>query len=147
MVSHFILILIVLIIACFNRVYPSLYWIQIIYYVLSMSLLLLGLEWTVSSVNVFVKDTAKFVSILVQFGFWVTPLFWSIEIVPAKYQFLIKMNPMFYIVSGYRDSILFGTGFWERPYLTLYFWGICLLLLASGAIFFKRLRPHFAQVI
>jgi ABC-type polysaccharide/polyol phosphate export permease len=52
-----------------------------------------------------------------------------------------------YLVTGYRDSLLYKNWFWERPYLTLYFWGLTLVIFALGSILFRRLKPHFADVI
>ena len=60
---------------------------------------------------------------------------------------LFKLNPFYYIVVGYRDSMLTGDWFWERPTLTLYFWAVTTLLLLAGLKVFKRLRPHFSDVL
>ena len=54
---------------------------------------------------------------------------------------------MAYIVNGYRDSLVYNIGFWERPAETAYFWIICLTLCVLGAVVFKHLKPHFAEVI
>jgi lipopolysaccharide transport system permease protein len=50
-------------------------------------------------------------------------------------------------VTGYRDSLFYKVWFWESPKLTLYFWGLTLAIFAFGAIVFRRLRPHFADVL
>ncbi len=146
-VSHVALLFVVLLISIFNDVSPSVYYLQLLYYLFAMNLLLLGLGWLVSAFNVFVEDTGKVVKVLTQFGFWGTPLFWNINIVPADYQWLLKLNPMFYIVMGYRDCVMYRIWFWEKPYMTLYYWDVCLFFLFTGAIVFKRLRPHFSHVI
>ncbi len=147
LVSHIVLIGVVILISMLNKFYPTFYFIQLFYYLFATCILLLGLGWMASAINVFIKDTAKLVSIMVQFGFWLTPIFWNINMVPTKYQYLVKINPMYYIVTGYRDSIVYQIPFWDKPYLTLYFWTVCCLFILSGAIIFKRLRPHFAHVI
>ena len=110
-------------------------------------MLLLGLGWLTSSTNVFVKDVSKLVGIIVQFGFWLTPIFWNISRVPQEYQWIIKLNPAYYLVSGYRDCLLYHRWFWERQNETLYFWALTTVILFLGIIVFKRLRPHFAEVI
>ena len=43
--------------------------------------------------------------------------------------------------------MLTGDWFWERPTLTLYFWAVTTLLLLAGLKVFKRLRPHFSDVL
>ncbi|NPA82501.1 MAG: ABC transporter permease, partial [Epsilonproteobacteria bacterium] len=99
------------------------------------------------SLIIFFKDMGEIVTMLLQFGFWMTPIFWSIDIVPKEYQFFLKLNPMYYIVEGYRDTFIHKVWFWQHPYLTLYFWIIALSVFAGGAIIFRKLRPHFADVL
>lgn len=144
---HVIFILFVVILLIAHGFWPNLYWLQIFYYLLAAIFLAMGLSWITSSVNVFMKDITQMVQILVRIGFWFTPIFWKVDILPPKIQPLIKLNPAFYLVQGYRDSIIYNIGFWQRPYLTLYFWTVTLLFFLIGALVFKRLRPHFADVL
>ena len=128
-------------------VWPNLYWLQIIYYLGAAMILGLGIGWFVSALNVFSRDVMQFVQLFVRVGFWMTPIFWKIEKVPDSLQWVFKLNPAFYLIQGYRDSLIYGIGFWQRPWLTLYFWVVTGAALLTGAIVFKRLRPHFADVI
>jgi lipopolysaccharide transport system permease protein/teichoic acid transport system permease protein len=84
---------------------------------------------------------------VVQFGFWLTPIFWSFKIVPEQYHDLIKLNPVYYIVEGYRDSLIYDTWFWERTELSFQFWIVALFFFFVGAVVFRKLRPHFADVL
>jgi lipopolysaccharide transport system permease protein/teichoic acid transport system permease protein len=65
---------------------------------------------------------------------------------PKEYVSLIQLNPVYYLVQGYRESLIEQRWFWEND-LTLYFWIVTLVILVSGAFIFKRLRPHFADVL
>ena len=52
---------------------------------------------------------------------WVTPIMWNFESmqgIPKWAVVLLKLNPMYYIVSGYRDALINKTAFWEHPGLT-----------------------------
>ena len=144
---HIVLVLAAVLLAWFNGYVPSAYTIQVVYYVAATSVFLLGLGWLTSSTSIFIRDVPNIVSILVQFGFWLTPIFWSIEFVPEAYRWIFKLNPVFYLVNGYRDSIVAGVPFWEHPVETVYFWSITVFLLAMGATVFRRLRPRIAEVI
>lgn len=126
---------------------PEIYWLQIVYYLFATSILLLGLSWITSSVVVFFKDLGQFIAMIIQFGFWLTPIFWSMKMVPEQYQWIIKLNPVYYIVEGYRNSLIYHTWFWEDMGMTLYFWVITLGIFGLGAITFRKLRPHFADVL
>lgn len=131
----------------FEGVWPTLWWLQIIYYILAGMVLGLGLGWIVSALNVFSRDMEQFVQLSVRIGFWMTPIFWKIDRVPESLQWVFKLNPAFYLVQGYRDSLIYGVGFWQHPWLSLYFWTVTIIIFVTGAIIFKRLRPHFADVI
>ena len=146
-IPHFFFIFIALFIAVLNGIYPTLYVFQIIYYFIAMVTLLLGINWLTSSTNIFVPDIAKIIGVVVTFGFWLTPIFWDLAKVPEQYQWVVKLNPAVYIIEGYRDSIINHIGFWEKPYETLYFWAFSGLMLWSGIKVFKKLKPHFAEVV
>ena len=112
-----------------------------------MCFLLLGIGWITSSTQLFIPDVSKLISLLITFGFWLTPIFWDLNKIPAKYQWLVSLNPFAYIVQGYRDSIYLNIWFWEKPYETLYFWIITIVSLLIGITIFKKLKPHFAEVV
>ena len=126
---------------------PSLYWLQIIYYLFATIILVLGISWMTSSIVVFFRDLGQIISMLVQFGFWLTPIFWSMKILPEKYHSIIEYNPVYYIVEGYRDSLIYNVWFWEKPELTVQYWVITALFFFGGAVVFRKLRPHFADVL
>lgn len=147
---HGFFILIMLIMFLLYRRVPLVTWIQIIYYTFAASVLVLGLGFLTCGVQVFFKDMAQIIGILLQFGMWLTPIMYHESLFADKGTWIItalKLNPFYYIVTGYRDSMLTGDWFWERPTLSLYFWIVTLIVLLSGLKVFKRLRPHFSDVL
>lgn len=125
-------------------------WLQVIYYAFAASMLALAISYLTSAITVFFKDMAQIVSICLQFGMWMVPIMWSVEMFPSAPSWLeqvLKINPVYYIVVGYRYSMLTGNWFWERPTLTLYFWGVTIVLMLVGLKVFKKLRPHFSDVL
>jgi lipopolysaccharide transport system permease protein/teichoic acid transport system permease protein len=126
---------------------PDWFYLQLVYYGVAVIPLVLGITWITSSLVIFLKDISQIVAMLLQFGFWLTPIFYSLGFVPEKYHFLMKLNPFFYITEGYRDCFIYHKWFWEHPSLTLYYWTMTVVLLGLGAFLFKRLRPHFADVL
>ncbi len=125
----------------------DLYWLQVFYYLEAVIILILGISYITSAIVIFFKDIGQLVAMLLQFGFWMTPIFWTIGMIPPKYHFLIKLNPLVYIIEGYRDSMINQIWFWEKPMMTLYFWMISLFMLAIGFTTFKKLKPHFSDVL
>jgi lipopolysaccharide transport system permease protein/teichoic acid transport system permease protein len=69
------------------------------------------------------------------------------KIVPEKYHSLIELNPMVYIVEGYRNSMIYHKWFWEDMNMTIYFWIVTAAIFVIGGLTFKRLSHHFADVL
>ena len=72
---------------------------------------------------------------------------WQDTMIPQQFRWILKINPMYYVVSGYRDSLLYKIGFWEHIGETIYFWIVSLILFAIGITVFKKLKIHFADVL
>ena len=89
-----------------------------------------------SVLNMLWRDVKKLVTSLMRMLMYFSPVIWECHFsdnVPYHdtLNFIMKLNPLYYIINGYRDSIFYGTGFWQRPALTLYFWAATLILFCS----------------
>ena len=125
----------------------SIYNLQVFYYLFALICLTFGLSLITSTLIVFLKDIGQLVSMLLQFGFWATPIFWSLKLLPESYQWIFKINPMYYIVEGYRNSFIYHRWFWELGYTNWSFWLSTIAIMLLGTILFKKMRPHFADVL
>ena len=125
----------------------SVYEVQIVYYLFATIVLLMGLSEITASLMVFFRDLGQLVVMVLQFAFWLTPIFWSPLLLHGKLSLVAKLNPMYYIVQGYRNSFIYHRWFWQDLHITLYFWTVSLVLLIAGRMFMHRLRPHFADVL
>lgn len=121
--------------------------LQVIYYLIAMTFLVISFSWITSALVIFLKDISHLVGMLIQFGFWLTPIFWDLSNIPDEYKKFLVLNPMYYIIEGYRDSFINHIWFWDKPLLTLNFWIFSILLFFIGRIVFKKMRPHFADVL
>lgn len=145
---HLVFLVVLAVILIAYGFYPSWHWLQAIYYLFCGSLLILAISWLTAALNVFFSDVTQIVNIMLSLGFWITPIFWEINMVPAKYRALFKLNPVWYVVEGYRKVFLYRMPLWEESWkATLWFWGFTLLLLLLGITVFRRLRPHFADTL
>lgn len=144
---HVFFAVILLIVAAIYGYYPNLYTIQLLYYSFCMFMLLLALSYTTSAVVVFFKDLSQIIQILLQIGMWATPILWNIGSIPSKWQIVMKLNPVAYIVLGYRATICENKGFWVDWKYTLYFWCFIALFMFIGRKIFTKLKVHFADVL
>lgn len=147
LIIHAFFVLVIFIFFIAYKIYPTIHAVQVIYYSFAMIIMLLGLSWLTSALVIFLKDVGQLVSMFLQFGFWLTPIFWSIGIIPPKYQFYLKLNPIFYVIQGYRDCFINRVWFWEHAQYSLYYWSVAGVIFVAGAVVFTRLRPHFADVL
>ncbi len=144
---HIFFIILLLVMFLIHGHRPNVYYIQILYYTFAQVVMLLGLSWITASLAVFIKDIAQVISIIMQIGFWATPILWPINMIPEQYQVFFKLNPMFYIVEGYRDTLINNVWFWDRLGLSIYYWLLTAVLFLAGAFLFRKLRPHFSDVL
>ncbi len=146
LMMHGVILTVTMVLLSANGIYPSLYWLQILYYIAAVSVLLIGLGLVTSSVYLFFPDISNIMGIVNRMMFFITPIFWRSSDVPETVESLLKLNPLYYIVQGYRDSFLYGRGFWTHPLETLYYWTVTMVVLFVGIRVFRKLRPHFAEI-
>lgn len=126
---------------------PTLYTLQIFYYSLCTFVLVLALSYTTCALVVFMRDISQIINIVLQIGMWATPIMWDFGAISSGWAKLLKLNPLVYIVNGYRSAIYEHSWFFEDFFSTMYFWIITVVLFGVGTLVFKRLKVHFADVL
>jgi len=144
---HLFFILVLVVMAAIYGYYPSLAMLQLPYYSICLYVLVLGLCYATSAICVFFKDILQIITILLQVGMWATPILWDMNSVKFGWVKWLRLNPLVYIVDGYRDAIYRGKWFTQDLLGTLYFWVVTALLFVLGRVIFKRLKVHFADVL
>ncbi len=125
------------------------YTLQIIYYCICMIVLVTVLSFVTAPLVIFFKDLSQIMNIVLQFGMWLTPIMWNIDTIGLSdgTKFLFKLNPMYYIVQGYRDSLIYKNIFYHNIKQTIYFWLLIIIFALLGRFIYKKLKPHFADVL
>lgn len=144
---HLIFLFLLIIAFILDGTFSGIYIIQLFYYSFSCFILVLSISYATASIVVFLKDLGQFITIILQLLMWMTPIMWSETLLPAKLKWVSFINPIFYIVDGFRNSLISNIWFWEKPYQTIYFWFITIALFMFGSTIFRRLKPHFADVL
>jgi lipopolysaccharide transport system permease protein len=122
---------------------PTAAWVPAIF--LLHLLFTVGLSLPLAALNLFFHDVRFLVGVGLNLWFFLTPVMYPMEIVPARYLFLYDLNPNAWLVEMYRDALLHG----KSPAAEDLVWcaGVALSTLAAGYYFFKRLEPGFADRI
>jgi lipopolysaccharide transport system permease protein len=105
----------------------------------------LGVGLWLSALNVIYRDVNYILPFLTQFWLFLTPVGYSAQMFSEKWQFLISLNPMTGVVTGFRWALL-GEG--AAP--DLYFWVsviISMIVLVTGLFYFRRMERTFADEI
>ena len=147
---HVFFVGVLLVVACLYGYYPTIYTIQLVYYSACLFVFVLAICYTTCAVVVFFRDLSQIIGIVLQIGMWATPILWNLVDMQVRYGdavLLFKINPMVYIVDGYRSAVMEKQWFFEDFYSTMYFWIVTALLFGVGALVFKRLKVHFADVL
>lgn len=121
----------------------AIFWVPLLVAINAM--LAVGVGLIAGVVNVFVRDVGQVVPVVLQLGFWFTPIVYTREIIPDSFQSLVLLNPIATLVVAYQDSILYG----KMPQLEslgmLAFSAVVVLIFAL--ILFRRASSELVDVL
>jgi lipopolysaccharide transport system permease protein/teichoic acid transport system permease protein len=147
LIGHLVMLSIVLILLIAHGVWPTIHAIQFFYLSLGVCALGLGMGWLTSAINVFYRDVGQIITVVLNMWFWLTPIVWPFDMIPEPYRMYAKLNPLYYLVTGYREALVYHRWIVLDVKLTLYFWFVCLVFLLLGTYVFRRLKREFADVL
>jgi homopolymeric O-antigen transport system permease protein len=108
------------------------------------TLLALGMGMWLSALNVKYRDVRYALPFMMQIWMFVSPIIYPVSLLPAKWRWMIELNPMTGIISGFRAS-LFGHGFdWRALSIST---AMTLVLLVYSAFSFRRMEKSFADIV
>ena len=114
-------------------------------YLFGLILFTVGLSWFSAALNVFFRDTAQILSVLLVFWFWFTPIFYVPAMAPLPMQPWLAANPLAHVVEAYRQALLFGAVPPWSSAVILYASG--LVFFALGGMFFRIAKREFVDVL
>lgn len=129
---------------------PNRFWLLIFYYMFCAICFCISLNLITSVLNMFTRDVAKMVKACMRMLMYLTPILWTLDSMALQHPTLVtilKMNPLYYIVEGYRGSLFFYDGFWNHPAQTVYFWGLVLIMFVSGSMLMYKFRTKFIDMM
>src|SRR5579883_1322469 len=110
-----------------------------------IGLFAVGVGWITSSLQVYLRDTAQVVMVGLTFWFWLTPIFIPDARYPARFRFLLDLNPLAYVVRDYRLMLLGNAPPPLRDLLAAGAFAIGAFVI--GGLFFRRLKRGFGDVL
>jgi ABC-type polysaccharide/polyol phosphate export permease len=145
--THGVLLVILAIMLAWYGVVPGVGLVLLPYYLIAMCAFAAGLSLLLAAASVFYRDILQGLGVALNIWFWITPIVWPPDMVSPALKPLLDFNPLYHVVSGYRDSLLSPHLILPDATLTGYFWTIVALLWIAGVLVFTRLKPFFADVL
>jgi lipopolysaccharide transport system permease protein len=137
MTSQFVsMALVLLLVTASGNLTPHILWLPIV--VMLQVLLLIGLTWILASLTVALPDVTYFVNLFVFLLMFLSPIGFKPDMVPPAFQWVVYLNPVYYMIEAYRDSMLNGT--WPDAREFVLFAIGSLAVFAIGAAFFRAFK-------
>ena len=111
------------------------------YFLLCLAIFCLGIGLFLAALMVFFRDVQFLWTVFLQIWQYATPVFYSAEIIPAKYQFILKINPLYHFIGNLRKCLMDGIS----PDVSSYIYCLlfALISLSIGSFVFKKTQDKF----
>ncbi len=143
--SHLIALVLLLIVLILFNVSLTPYILLVFLYLFLMIVFTIGISWIYASINVYMRDMQQVIGVVMIGWFFFTPIFYSASRIPPKLVPLLRLNPMYDVVEGYRYMFLAG----KFPPIEnlVYLFLVSFITFGVGGLIFRRLKPGFAEVL
>lgn len=145
--NHLIMVTVIIIFILFNGVSLNLNSFGIVYYIFCAIAFSISLTMVTSVANMFTRDVGKAINASMRLLMFITPILWTMEKLPIWAVNIMKCNPLFYIIEGYRNSLLFNNSILIYSKMTLIFWIIVVLLFSGGSLLMYKFKHKFIDLI
>lgn len=150
--NHLCMLVITVVILFAWGYYPNIYWLGLIYYGFCAFVLAEVFALSLSVLTMLWRDVKKLMTSIMRMLMYFSPVIWECQFgdsVPF-HDFLntvMKMNPIYYIVEGYRNAIFYNRAFWDTPGLTIYFWCFVLVFFMFGCSLMYKFKRKIIDLI
>lgn len=147
--DHFCLMIILIVVFAVNGRFPNVYWLGLIYYLFCAIIFSVSLSLTTSVLNMLARDTRKLILACMRLLLYLTPILWDINRISSSHKLtmLIKCNPVYYVVQGYRDCFFYHRGLLYYQWSMAWFWGITIVLFFVGSYMMYKFKTKFIDLV
>lgn len=145
--QHITLLVTIIVIFLFSKQGMSIHLIQIPYYMVGLISLVFSISLITSTLSTIVRDVHQIFQSIIRMMLYLTPILWTPEKLPLFLQKVMTLNPLYYIVQGYRNALLGMGWFFDDIGYALYFWMVVFVLFLIGSILHVKFRRHFVDYL
>ena len=147
-IVHIALVIIMIIIFCVAGHTPTIYILQLPFYMLLMYIFFTIWSLFASLLSSMSKDFGNLVKSMVTAVFWLSGILWNPETIQIAWvKKLLMLNPVTFLTTGFRNCFINHTWFWEQPKRLMYFVIITVLMLILAIWTYKKLRKEIPDVL
>jgi len=145
---HVIMVGIIFLIFQFSGYFVTVYFTQLIYFIFASFCLIFSLALITSTLSTIIRDVHMILNATLRMLLYLSPILWQITILDGPLPTIMKLNPLYYLIEGYRAAF-FGTEWYliEHWQYTIYFWGVVIVLFIFGSILHVKFRRHFIDYL
>ncbi len=150
--NHFFMLVVTIITLNLCGYFFTWNWLWILYYMFAAFMLVESISLVFSVLTMLWRDVKKFIASIMRMLMYFSPILWNAQFndsVPFHdiLNKLVKINPIYYIIQGYREAIFYGRTPFDHPVLSLYFWGVVLIIFIIGCVLMYKFKRKFIDMI
>lgn len=119
--------------------------IYILVYLLPLILMILGLSWLSSCLNVYFRDFGQLITVILNIWFYATAIIYPITVVPEKFKVFFFWNPLLHVINGFRAGVLKGMLI-DIPSI-IYLYSFSIFIFFIGQLLYQKTKKGFVDVI
>ncbi len=147
-IVHVALVFIMIVIFCIFGYMPTVYILQLPFYMLLMIIFFTIWSLFASLLSSMSKDFGNLVKSMVTAVFWLSGILWNPDTIQIGWvKQLLMLNPVTFLTTGFRNCFINHTWFWEQPKRLMYFVIITVLMLILAIWTYKKLRKEIPDVL
>lgn len=105
----------------------------------------LSLAFFLSSGAVYFRDIPQILGAVFMIWFWLTPIAYTIDLIPEGFQWIVKLNPTYYMLEIYRDVLFYGR--FPELNILIPFLVFSMIMLILGFLFFQKTKRGFGELL
>lgn len=150
--NHLCLMVILVVFLLTQGIMPSVYWFELLYYLFAAICLTISLAMITSVLNMLARDTRKLILACMRLLLYLTPILWPISRLSTSgwqliVRYIMKANPIYYIVCGYRDCFLYHYGILYYSKQMIFFWVFVVVIFSIGSMMMYKFKHKFIDLI
>lgn len=116
-------------------------WLYLPVPILALTIFTLGTSFLFATANVYYRDVSHIVQVVLSAWFYLTPIIYPLDFIPAKDQWFFKLNPLIYVINGFRLSVYYGQLPKARSIVASF---VCAFIaLVVGFTLFRKFQDDF----